>query len=125
MTANPLRIMHLNTKHLMNDDSEKKKHQKVNSASKLTPPEKAHIEELLKSALNDYATRQKRIIKDKEVVAENLVAIITEYIGPFLLIGYDMQGEPFNIMNATSQMDADAIATAVNKFIFNCLSNNQ
>jgi len=95
----------------------------MGNINKLTPPERAHIEELLKSALNDYATRQKKIIKDKEAVAEKLVAMITEYIGPFILIGYDTQGEPFNIINATSQMDADAIATAVNKFIFNCLNN--
>lgn len=93
--------------------------------NKLTPPERAHIEELLKSALTDYATKQNKVIKDKHAVAEKLVSMITEYIGPFILIGYDMQGEPFNIINAPTQLDSDAIATAVNKFIFNCLSNNQ
>lgn len=105
----------------MNKDPNKKKSQQM--ANKLTPPEKAHIEELLKSALQDYAVKQTKVIKDRHATADRLVSIITEYIGPFILIGYDMQGEPFNIINAQSQMDADAIATAINKFIFNCANS--
>ena len=106
----------------MNEDQPKKRQSKTSGINKLSPPERAHIEELLKSALSDYAIKQNKIIKDKQAVAEKLVSIITEYIGPFLLIGYDTTGEPFNIINCTTQLDADAIGTAVNKFIFN---NNQ
>jgi hypothetical protein len=102
----------------MNEDPGKKKKNKTDSTvKKLSQPERAHIEELLKSALKDYAVKQTKVIKDKEQTAEKLISVITEYIGPFILIGYDLQGEPFNIINASSQLDADAIATAINKFI--------
>ena len=91
---------------------------------KLSPPEKAHIEELLKSAMQDYAVRQHKHVKDREELASKLTGIITEYLGPFMLIGYDTKGNPFNILHAHSQLDLDAITTAINKFIFNIHQNN-
>ena len=91
---------------------------------KLSAPEKAHIEELLKSAMQDYAVRQHKFIKDKEELAKKLSSIISEYLGPFMIIGYDTKGEPFNILHTSSQLDLDALITAINKFIFN-IHNNQ
>lgn len=90
---------------------------------KLSPPEKAHIEELLKSAMQDYAVRQHKHIKDREELAHTLSSIISEYLGPFMLIGYDTKGQPFNIIHAHTQLDIDAITTAINKFIFNMHNN--
>ena len=88
-------------------------------AKKLTPPEKAHIEDLLKNALQEYAVRHTKQVKDRQHTADRLSSIISEYLGPFILMGYDAKGEPFNIMHAQTQMDIDAITTAINKFIFN------
>ena len=106
------------------DNNPKKKRNNMNdSSSRLSLPEKAHIEELLKSALQEYAHNQTKNIKDRENTAQKITAIITEYLGPFILLGYDSKGEPFNIIHATSQLDADAISAAVNKFIFNSLNN--
>jgi hypothetical protein len=90
---------------------------------KLSPPEKAHIEELLKHAMRDYALKQSKVIKDKEELAKKLSGIISEFLGPFMLIGYDTLGEPFNIIHAHSQLDLDAITTALNKFLFNIHNN--
>jgi uncharacterized protein YgfB (UPF0149 family) len=88
------------------------------SSKKLSQSEKVHIEEIIKSAMHDYAQKQVKNIKDKEDMAERLISIIGEYMGAFLLIGYDSNGAPFNIFHATSQLDADAITTALNKMIF-------
>lgn len=90
---------------------------------KLSPPEKAHIDELLKSAMQEYAVRQHKHIKDREELAQKVSSIISEYLGPFMLIGYDTKGQPFNIIQAHSQLDIDAITTAINKFIFNMHNN--
>ena len=101
-------------------DKNKKNKSKM---EKLSPPEKAHIEELLKSAMQEYAIKQHKHIKDREELAQNLSSIISEYLGPFMLIGYDTKGQPFNIIHAHSQLDIDAITTAINKFIFNMHNN--
>jgi hypothetical protein len=101
---------------------EEDKNKMNKSAKKIAPlsqPEKAHIEDLLKSALQDYAVRQTKVVKDRRELADRLTSIISEYLGPFMLLGYDTKGEPFNIIHAYSQMDIDAITTAINKFIFN------
>ena len=101
----------------------KKKVDMDKTSQKLTPPEKAHIEELLRSAMSEYASRQVKVIKDKQELAHKLSGIISEYLGPFILMGYDTKGEPFNIIHAHSQLDADAITTALNKFILGISGN--
>lgn len=101
----------------MRENNKKKPNKMESSSQKLTPPEKAHIEELLKSAMTEYATKQVKIIKDKQELAHKVSGIVSEFLGPFILMGYDTKGEPFNIIHAQSQLDIDAITTAVNKFI--------
>jgi len=101
----------------------KDKDNKKNKMDKLSPPEKAHIEELLKNAMQDYAVEQHKQVKDREELAGKLSSIISEYLGPFMLIGYDTKGRPFNIIHAHSQLDLDAITTAINKIIFNTHNN--
>lgn len=106
---------------------QKNKHSNMSSSSpkKLTQTEKSHIEELLKSTLQEYAIRQTKTIKDKEDIAQKLTAIIGEYIGAFMLIGYDAKGDPFNMLHAPTQLDIDAINTSLNKLVFNMGGNNQ
>lgn len=98
--------------------------QKKPKMDKLSPPEKAHIEELLKSAMLEYSTRQRKHIKDREELFNRISSIISEFLGPYMLIGYDIKGEPFNIIHASSQMDMDAITTAMNKFILGSITNS-
>jgi hypothetical protein len=43
----------------------------------------------------------------------------------FLIIGYDMKGQPTNIIQASNQMDADALTAAVNKFLFGMQHGNE
>lgn len=101
----------------MRENNKKKPTDMQSAAQKLTPPEKAHIEELLKSAMTEYASKQVKVIKDKQELAQKISGIVSEFLGPFILMGYDTKGETFNIIHAHSQMDLDAITTAVNKFI--------
>ena len=101
----------------MRENNKKKPVKMQSAAQKLTPPEKAHIEELLKSAMTEYASKQVKVIKDKQELAQKISGIVSEFLGPFILMGYDTKGETFNIIHAHSQMDLDAITTAVNKFL--------
>jgi hypothetical protein len=34
----------------------------------------------------------------------------------FIVLGYDMNGNPINLIHANSQQDADSLSTAVNRF---------
>jgi len=104
----------------MNEEPNKpRKQQKSKMDKKLNSPERAQIEELLESAMREYVFKQATFIKSREDLVNRLSGYISEYLGPFMLIGYDVKGQPVNIIQASSQLEADAISTAINKFIFN------
>jgi hypothetical protein len=97
---------------------------------KETPPtistsEKSIIQELLRSAFNDYAVRYESKMLERADVIEKIIPYLSEYLSAFMVIGYDMRGQPLNILQATSQMDADALSAALNKFLFNIHNNNE
>ena len=53
-----------------------------------------------------------------------LAALVSEYLSPFIILGYDIKGNPANIIHAKNQMDADALSAAVNRFILNSVKND-
>jgi hypothetical protein len=85
---------------------------------KISSPEKIQIEELLESSLREYVIRQTKSTKNREELVSKVANFVSEYMSPFMLIGYDTKGQPINIVHAASQLDADALATAVNKLVF-------
>lgn len=99
-----------------NKPNKRKPSSKMND--KLSAPERAQIEDLLESAMRDYVIKQTKSIKNREELVTRISGFISEYLGPYMLIGYDIKGQPFNIIQAATQLDADALSTAVNKFIF-------
>lgn len=92
---------------------------------KLVKADKQQIEELLKSAMQDYLKYQTSMRVEKTKNINNLVNLISEYLGAFIVLGYDVTGNPVNLIHATSQMDADALATALNKLVFSTLNNSR
>lgn len=90
---------------------------------KLVKTDKKQIEELLRSAMQDYLKYQTSARTEKTKNINNLVNLISEYLGAFIIVGYDMTGMPVNLIHAKNQMDADALTTAFNKFIFSTLNS--
>lgn len=85
----------------------------------ISKSDKILVEELLRSAFNEYAHKFETKRIERAETAKRLTAFISEYLSAFMIIGYDMQGLPINIIHASNQMDADALSSALNKFIFN------
>lgn len=92
--------------------------------NKLANIDKKQIDELLKSALQEYLVHQSSAKKEKSQNMHNLATLVSEYLSAFIIIGYDMNGAPTNYIHAKSQMDADALSAAVNRFIFNAANNS-
>lgn len=101
----------------MKDNSDKEMQKLVNINKK-------NIEDLLKSVMQDYVSRQRNVKIEKTKNVESLVSYISEYLSAFIIMGYDVNGDPVNILHAKNQMDADALTAALNRFIFNTASNN-
>lgn len=102
----------------------KGKKQPSKNIQKMTNAEKSLIEDLLKSAVQEYSVKFESNKVERHDIAQRLTLLLSEYLPAFFVIGYDMKGQPFNLMHASNQMDADALTAALNKFIFNLNHNN-
>lgn len=101
----------------MNNDDKK--------LQKLVKMDKKEIEELLKSAMQDYLSHQSHAKIERSKSMASLISIISEYLSAFIIIGYNVNGEPINAIHASNQKDADALSAAINRFIINTISNSE
>ena len=56
----------------------------------------------------------KRKKKNKKAMCSNM----EEYLSAYIVIGYDVDGEPMAITHANSQKDYDALSVALQKYVF-------
>jgi len=96
-----------------------------NKSPKITNYDKKQIEDMLKAGLQDFLVRKSGMNLEKAKNVNSLISHITEYLSAFIIIGYDVTGEPLNIVHATNQMDADALSAAINKFIMHSISSSE
>jgi hypothetical protein len=85
---------------------------------KILNSDKKEIQDLLNSVLKDHILQQSIAKNNRIKSVQSLVSIISEYLGSFFIIGYDVSGQPVNLIHATNQKDADALSAAINRFIF-------
>lgn len=95
--------------------------------NKLVPlkGDKEQIESLIKSVMQDYLAHQSHIGIEKSKNLKSLVTLVSEFLSAFIIIGYDVNRAPVNLIHAQNQMDADALSAAVNKFILNSLNKSE
>lgn len=98
------------------------KMKKNNKPGPLLNTDKQNIESLLKSVMQDYLHYQSNLKGEKAKNINTLASVISEYLSAFIIIGYDVNRNPVNLIHAKNQMDADALSAAVNKFILNSIS---
>lgn len=66
--------------------------------------------------MQDMLERENSNMKDIEM--SSLVAMNQEFLKCFMIIGYDMNEVPVCIFQANSQLQADALSSAVTKLVF-------
>jgi hypothetical protein len=103
------------------NNNEKKKKEKLplKKEDKITPLDRSQINELLSESIQNYVSKIKKDVKDVENSMELINNYVSEFLQTFLIVGYDMKGQPLCIHHANTQMDADAINSLVNRIIFN------
>jgi len=84
---------------------------------------KGQVDDLIRSVIQDYMVQHGQLKNEKSKNLQNLTGLISEYLSAFIVLGYDINGMPVNIIHAKNQMDADALSAAINRFIFNVASN--
>lgn len=84
--------------------------------SKLTPEERVIISELLRSAAESNI-REKRKIVDEQKATEQIGSQMTEYFDSFILLGYTFEGNPVEIVFASTTQQADSLTKLVVNFV--------
>jgi len=80
-----------------------------------SPISSDQIQKLLKEAL---IKNMKEKHKESELEVDALISTMEEFLRSFIVIGYSMNNEPIVVTNAKSQLDADALYTALSRLFF-------
>lgn len=99
-----------------NPELPKKKKTPIKKSKEIKPVVSSEqIKKLLREALIknlDDASKQ------NEIEIDALISTMEEFLRSFILIGYNLNSEPVVITNARSQIDADALNTALSRLFF-------
>lgn len=88
----------------------------INLSKGLSSMSKDQIKEMLsKVIMKDMMDREYNEVKDVEL--DSLVAMNQEFLKCFMIVGYDLNEVPVVIFQANSQLQADAISSAVTKIV--------
>jgi SpoVK/Ycf46/Vps4 family AAA+-type ATPase len=102
-----------------NDESPKPRKKKVTKSLSNDDYTSAQIKKLLKEALMDNLSETR---KQSNMEIDAMVSTMEEFLRSFILIGYNIKNEPVTITHAKSQLDADALYTALAR-LFTTINN--
>ena len=102
----------------------KDKRSSKNNSKSFDPNENKEVKELTHRALISFLRDQMKDRVDNKKDLDALTSTILEFLNCFILIGYNFDGEPVNLISAHNQQEADSLGTLVNKFLLNSQKDN-
>lgn len=81
----------------------------------LSTEESEHLELLIKNKLETHIKRKK--YDDK--AANELQSILQEFLDCYIIVGYNFQGEPVNMLSVDNQQQADSLGTSLHRLMMN------
>jgi len=94
------------------------------SLENFDPAKHEEIKELTNKAIFNFLQGKLKERNAKRKDIEALTNTILEFLNCFILLGYNEEGEPINIISAHNQQEADSLATLVNKFFIHSSSKD-
>jgi len=92
-------------------------------AKTIVDPEQKKIQDMLLLAQLEYASIKSKVVKEKKREIENLEQMIKEFMGPFMIIGYDLNNNPIEMVSADSSADQDAILERLRRVMYKINQN--
>jgi len=90
---------------------------------KLTLEEQKKIQEAIRHAQLEFAKIKTSVVKEKRREIETLDSTLKEFIGPFMLIGYDLNNNPIEMVSASSAAEHDALLERLRRVMFKINQN--
>ena len=85
--------------------------------------EQKKIRDLLLHAQIEFSKVKTNIIKDKQNEFAALEGQIKEFMGPFMLIGYDLSNNPIEMVSAASTSEHDALLERFRRVMYKINQN--
>jgi len=85
--------------------------------------EQKKIRDLLLHAQIEFSKVKTNIIKDKQSEFAALEGQIKEFMGPFMLIGYDLSNNPIEMISAASTSEHDALLERFRRVMYKINQN--
>lgn len=93
-------------------------------SGEMSPVEQANISQMIQLAKLEYMkTLRGNIINEKRREIDSLDQQIKEFLGPYMLIGYDLNNQPVEIISAEDPASHDALLERFRRVMFK-INNN-
>lgn len=79
--------------------------------------------DLIRSALESHLVEYNKRKHAKKRNVDQITGMVEEYLGSFVLLGYNYEGEPVTIVSATTQQHSDSLSTLLQKFMIDATGN--
>lgn len=106
------------------DGSEFDEQSLTEEESNRTKPKRSAEYEMIKSALETHLVEYSKKKQARKRNIDQLTGIIEEYLGSFVLLGYNYEGESITVVSANTQQHSDSLSTLLQKFMMNTTPGN-
>lgn len=89
----------------------------------MTTAEQKKLQDMLTHAQLEYAKVKHQVIKEKRREIDTLNHVIKEFMGPFILIGYDLNNNPVEMISAESTAEHDAVLERLRRVMYKINQN--
>jgi hypothetical protein len=96
----------------------------VPGTADMTQAEQANIQQMIQLAKLEYMkTVKNSIVNEKRREIDSLDMQIKEFLGPYMLIGYDLNNQPVEIVSANDPASHDALLERFRRVMFKINQN--
>ena len=89
----------------------------------ISSTEQKKIQDMLMHAQLEYAKIKTQVVREKKKEIDTLNFVIKEFMGPFILIGYDLNNNPVEMISADSTAEHDAILERLRRVMYKISQN--
>jgi uncharacterized protein (DUF885 family) len=83
----------------------------------LTEIEQRKIQEMISLAQLESSKIKTSIVKEKKKEIDTLETVVKEFMGPFMLMGYDLNDNPIEMVSANSPAEYDALLERLRRVV--------
>jgi hypothetical protein len=95
----------------------------IQGVSFISTAEQKKIQDMLNIVQFEYQKIKTNVIKEKKAEIETLELLIKEFLGPYILIGYDLNSNPIEMVSAASTAEHDALLERLRRVVFKINQN--